>query len=54
MDGWSQILSRKIFDELIQFKFKDPKAIGTIEKLKQYIKNIKNKIKRDIGLKPTL
>ena len=41
-------------DELNQFKFKGRKAIGTIEKLKQYVKNIKNKIKLDIGLKPAL
>ena len=41
-------------DELNQFKFKGRKAIGTIEKLKQYIQNIKTKMKFDIGLKPTL
>lgn len=41
-------------DELNQFKFKGRKAIGTIEKLKQYIQNIKTKIKLDIGLKPAL
>ena len=41
-------------DELNQFKFKGIKAIGTIEKLKQYVNNIKNKTKLDIGLKPAL
>ena len=41
-------------DELNQFKFKGRKAIGTIVKLKQYIQNIKTKIKFDIGLKPAL
>lgn len=41
-------------DELNQFKFKGRKAIGTIERLKLYIKNIKNKIKLDSGLKPAL
>jgi REP element-mobilizing transposase RayT len=41
-------------DELNQFKFKGRKAIGTIDKLKQYVNNIKNKIKRDIGLNPAL
>ena len=41
-------------DELNQFKFKGRKAFGTIEKLKRYIKNIKAKIKIDIGLKPAL
>ena len=41
-------------NELNQFKFKGRKAIGTIEKLKQYVNNIKNKIKLDIGLKPAL
>lgn len=41
-------------DELNQFKFKGKKAIGTIEKLMQYVKNIKAKINRDIILKPAL
>ena len=41
-------------DELNQFKFKGRKAIGTIEKLKQYVNNIKNRIKLDIGLKSAL
>jgi len=41
-------------DELNQFKTKGKKAIGTLEKLKQYIKNIKNKIKLDISLNPAL
>ena len=41
-------------DELNQFKTKGRKTIGTLEKLKAYIKNIKNKIKLDIGLSPTL
>jgi len=41
-------------DELNQFKTKDKKAIGTIEKLKQYVKNIKRKIKLDISLFPAL
>jgi len=41
-------------DELNQFKFKGKKAIGTFEKLKRYIQNIKTKIKLDISLKPTL
>ena len=41
-------------DEINQFKTKVKKAIGTLEKLKQYIKNIKNKIKFDISLNPVL
>ena len=41
-------------DELNQFKTKGKKAIGTIEKLKQYVKNIKRKIKLDISLIPAL
>jgi len=41
-------------DELNHFKFNGRKAIGTIEKLKRYVKNIKAKIKMDIGLKPAL
>ena len=36
-------------DELNQFKTKGKKAIGTIEKLKQYVKNIKRKMKLDIS-----
>jgi len=48
IDGFTWI------DELNQFKTKGKKAIGTLEKLKQYIKNIKNKIKLDIGLNPAL
>ncbi len=41
-------------DELNQFKTKGKKAIGTIEKLKQYVKHIKTKIKLEIGLNPAL
>jgi REP element-mobilizing transposase RayT len=41
-------------DELNQFKQKSKLAIGTFEKLKQYFKNIKAKIKLDIALKPAL
>jgi len=41
-------------DELNQFKTKGKKAIGTIEKLKQYVQRIKIKIKLDIGLNPAL
>ena len=41
-------------DQLNQFKTKGRKAIGTIEKLKQYVKNIKRKIKLDISLNPAL
>ena len=41
-------------DELNQFKTKGKKAIGTLEKLKAYIKNIKNKIKLDISLNHAL
>jgi len=41
-------------DELYQFKFKRKKAIGTVEQLKNFVANIKNKIKRDISLIPTL
>ena len=37
-------------DELNQFKTKGKKAIGTIEKLKRYVKNIRHKIKLDISL----
>ena len=37
-------------DELNQFKTKGIKAIGTIQKLKQYVKNIRHKIKLDISL----
>jgi hypothetical protein len=52
------ILTTKVIlrglDELNQFKTKGKKAIGTIEKLKQYVKNIKRKIKLDISLIPAL
>ncbi len=41
-------------DELNQFKTQRKTAIGTIEKLKNYIKNIKLKIKNDVGLNPAL
>ncbi|VAW42569.1 Mobile element protein [hydrothermal vent metagenome] len=41
-------------DELNQFKTRRKSAVGTVEKLKNYITNIKWKIKRDIGLKPAL
>jgi len=41
-------------DELNQFKFNGRKALGTIAKLKKYVKNIKAKIKMDIGLRPAL
>ena len=41
-------------DELNQFKSKGRKAIGTLDKLKKYLNNIKNKIKLDIGLNPAL
>ena len=41
-------------DELNQFKTNGEKAIGTIEKLKNYVKNIKAKIKLDIGSKTAL
>jgi len=41
-------------DELNQFRTKGKKAIGTIEKLKAYVKNIKQKIKMDIGFRPAL
>ena len=37
-------------DELNQFKTKGKKAIGTIQKLKQYVNNIRHKIKLDISL----
>ena len=37
-------------DELNQFKIKGKKAIGTIQKLKQYVNNIRHKIKLDISL----
>ena len=36
------------------FKFDPIKFSGTIEKLKKYIKNIKQKIKNDVGLNPAL
>ncbi len=41
-------------DELYQFKFQGRKAIGTVEQLKKFVENIKNKIKRDISLVPAL
>jgi len=41
-------------DELNQFKSKGKNAIGTLDKLKKYLNNIKNKIKLDIGLNPAL
>jgi len=41
-------------DELNQFKTQRKTAIGTIGKLKNYIKNIKLKIKSDVSLKPVL
>jgi len=41
-------------DELNQFKTKGKKAIGTIEKLKAYVKNIKQKIKSDVDFRPVL
>jgi REP element-mobilizing transposase RayT len=59
-DNLPPILKRLGFDELTwlgelnQFKTKGKKAIGTIEKLKQYVKNIKRKIKLDISLIPAL
>jgi len=59
-DNLSPILNRigleavTWIDELNQFKFNGRKALGTIEKLKKYVKNIKAKIKMDISLKPVL
>jgi len=41
-------------DGLNQFKTKGKKAIGTIEKLKAYMRNIKQKVKMDIGFRPAL
>ncbi len=41
-------------DELNQFKFQDKKAIGTVQQLKNFIENIKKKIKADISLIPAL
>ena len=41
-------------DELNQFKTQGKKAVGTIEKLKAYMKNIQQKIKQDISLVPAL
>jgi len=41
-------------DELNQFKFNGRKALGTIEKLKKYVKHIKAKMKMDISLRPAL
>ena len=54
-DDFSPVLKRlgvegiRWIDELNQFKSKGKLAIGTFEKLKQYFKNIKYKIKLDIG-----
>ena len=41
-------------DELYQFKFQGRKAIGTVEQLKNFVSNIKQKIKADISLIPAL
>jgi len=41
-------------DELNQFKFQRKKAIGTVQQLKNFVANIKKKIKRDISLIPAL
>ena len=41
-------------DELYQFKFQGRKAIGTVQQLKKFVENIKNKIKQDISLIPAL
>jgi len=41
-------------DELNQFRTKGKKAIGAIKKLKAYVKNIKQKIKMDVGFRPAL
>ena len=54
MRAYVKILSRRIFDELNQFKSKGKLAIGTFEKLKLYFNNIKAKIKLDIGFVPAL
>jgi hypothetical protein len=41
-------------DELYQFKFQGRKAVGTVQQLKNFIENIKKKIKRDFSLIPAL
>ncbi len=41
-------------DELYQFKFQGRKAIGTVQQLKNFVENIKKKIKQDISLIPAL
>ncbi len=41
-------------DELYQFKFQGRKAIGTVQQLKNFVENIKQKIKADISLIPAL
>ena len=41
-------------DELNQFKFQGRKAIGTVQQLKNFIENIKKKIKANISLIPAL
>jgi hypothetical protein len=41
-------------DELYQFKFQGRKAIGTVQQLKNFVENIKKKIKRDMSLIPAL
>lgn len=41
-------------DELYQFRFQGRKAIGTVQQLKNFVENIKKKIKRDISLIPAL
>jgi REP element-mobilizing transposase RayT len=42
------------FDDLDQFKFKHKKAIGTAQQLKNFIENIKKKIKQNVSLIPQL
>ncbi|MBL4774110.1 MAG: hypothetical protein JKX98_11135 [Alcanivoracaceae bacterium] len=42
------------FDELNQFKTKRKKAIRTVQQLKNFVANIRKKIKRNIGLNPAL
>ncbi len=41
-------------DELYQFKFKGRKAIGTVQQLKNFVENIKKKIKLNVDLNPAL
>ena len=41
-------------DELNQFKFQRNKAVGTVQQLKNFIENIKQKIKADLSLIPAL